>query len=87
VAPDLGGLTEDVEAGDLRPSGCGRQQRGEHLHGHRLAGPVGPEQAEDLAGLHGERQAVHGGDVAEAAGERLRGHDRGGPGHGQACSA
>ena len=32
----------------------------EDLHGRRLARPVGPEQAEDLAAPHAERDAAHG---------------------------
>ena len=35
-------------------------------HGRRLAGAVGAEEAEDLAGRHGERQPVQGDHVAVA---------------------
>src|SRR2546425_11531585 len=31
----------------------------------RLAGAVGPDEAEDLARVHGERHPVHGADAAE----------------------
>ena len=52
-------------AGDARAAAVGRQQRGQHAERRRLAGAVRPEQAEDLARLDRERDAVDGGDLAE----------------------
>ncbi len=46
-------------------AGIGAQDRGEDPDGGRLAGAVGPEQAEDRAGRHHEIDAVEGGDVPE----------------------
>ena len=45
------------------------QQRGEHLDRGGLARAIGAEKAEDLPGLDGQRQPVHGGEVTEAAGQ------------------
>ena len=59
----------DVEPRHAALAGGGRQQAGEHLDGGGLAGAVGPQEAEDLAGLDLEGHAVHGREVAEAAGE------------------
>ena len=42
-------LRAHVEAGDERAAGARRQQRREHADRRRLAGAVGPEQAEHLA--------------------------------------
>ena len=50
----------------------GRQQRGEHQHGGRLAGAVGAQEAVDLAGLHAQVDAVDGArPVLELADEAL----------------
>ena len=57
------GVAGDVDAGDARAAGGDRQQRGEHPHGRRLAGAVGPEEAEDLAGVDVEVDAAHRLDV------------------------
>src|SRR5262249_48190024 len=59
------GLLPDVEAVDDGRAGGRRQQRDEHANQRRLAGAVGAEQAEELAGLHRERNPVDGGEVAE----------------------
>ncbi len=56
-------------AGDQRTARGGRQQRREHADGGGLAGAVGPEQPEHLAG--GDRE----GDAAD--GQRLRSARRG----------
>ena len=49
----------------------------DHADGRRLAGPVGAEEAEDVAAAHGEAEVVDGERVAEALGEVVRGeHDR-----------
>jgi hypothetical protein len=50
---------------------CGSQQRGEHVHGRGLAGAVWPEQAEDLARPHRERDPGDGNDPATGRVERL----------------
>ena len=57
-------LADDVVAGHARRARGGRQQRGEHQHGRRLAGAVGAEEAVDLAGLDLEVDAVDGADAA-----------------------
>ncbi len=44
-------LSSDGEAGHARLARGGRQERGEHLDGGGLAGSVGAEQAEHLAGI------------------------------------
>jgi hypothetical protein len=51
-----------------------RQQAGQHLHGRGLAASVRAEKPKDLTALDGEAHPVHGGEVAEAAGEVVR-HD------------
>jgi len=55
VAP----LQEDIEAVDHRRAGRWAQQRAEHVDGRRLAGAVRPEEAEQLALAHLERDARH----------------------------
>ena len=47
----------------------GRAEAGDRLDGRGLAGTVGSEDAEDLAFLDGERDAVDGRAVAVALGE------------------
>jgi hypothetical protein len=56
---DLQRLLEHVEAGDARRALRGRQVAGQDAHGGGLPGAVGPEEAEDLALLDPERDAVH----------------------------
>ena len=63
-------LLDDVEAADQRGAGGRRQQRDEHADQRRLARAVWPEQAENLAFLDGEADAVHGGEVAELLDDR-----------------
>src|SRR6266508_3263408 len=69
VDADLGGHDPDatahllgggpgVEAEDLDRPSVGRQQRADDPQGRGLAGPVRPEQAEDLAGVRLERDAA-----------------------------
>ena len=53
---------EAVDEGGARGRG---QEGGEHADQGRLAGAVRSQEAEDLALLHGEAHAVHGGEVAE----------------------
>ena len=54
------GFAGHVVAADPRLPGVGRGEGGEDLHGRRLAGAVGAEQAEDGSGRHLERDAVEG---------------------------
>src|SRR5439155_15747874 len=55
---DLRPFLDDVVACDSRSSGSRRQQRGEHVHGRRLAGAVRTEEAVDLARLDAQIDAV-----------------------------
>ena len=74
-----------VHAQDLGAAGRGVRQPEQQLHERRLAGSVGAEQAEGLAGLDGERERLQRDDGAPARvglGERL-GVD--GCGHGRAA--
>ena len=66
----VGALGGDVEARHRRAARRGRQQRGEHVDGGRLAGAVGPEEAVDLARRDLEVDAVDGVDVALECRER-----------------
>ena len=54
-----GALALNVVPGHARAARGGRQQRGEHVHGRRLAGAVGAQEAEHLAGLDPQLDAVH----------------------------
>ena len=53
-----GPLANDVVAGDPRGPGGGGQERGQHVHGGRLAGAVRAQEAVDLARPHLEVDAV-----------------------------
>ena len=64
VPAHLGALGRDVEARDRGAARGGRQQRREHVDGGGLSGPVGPEEAVDLARGDLEVDAVDGVDVA-----------------------
>jgi hypothetical protein len=55
-------VEEDASAGGL-------EEAGEHLDGGALAGAVGAEIAQDLAGTDGEADRVHGGGTDEGLGE------------------
>jgi hypothetical protein len=48
-APHCAGIADGVVSGDNRGPRRRREQRPEHPHRGRLAGPVRPEQAEHLA--------------------------------------
>ena len=65
------GVCDDVETGDARMAGGWFQQRHEHAHRGRLAGPVRPEKTEDLAFGDGEVDIVDGHDLAKGAPETL----------------
>ncbi len=49
----------DVEAVDLDRPLVDRHEAGDHVEAGRLAGAVGAEQADRLAGAHAERHAAH----------------------------
>jgi hypothetical protein len=55
----LGALAPRVEAEHPHRTRVGAAQALQALHRGGLAGPVGANDPEDLAGLHGERDAVH----------------------------
>src|SRR5215216_3023865 len=59
VAPDLVALAGHVEAGHRGRPGGGVDERAQDLDGGRLAGPVGPEEPEGLAGGHVQVDATH----------------------------
>src|SRR5438094_791943 len=61
---DLGWMCGRVESVELERAARRPQQGGEHLDGGGLAGPVRPEEREDLAGPHVERDVVDRLDVA-----------------------
>ena len=65
VAADRLGLVHDVVAENARLTTAGGQQGGEHPDGGGLASAVGPEDAVDGPGAHGEVDAVDGLGVAE----------------------
>src|SRR5205085_2004114 len=57
--------------GDRRPPAAGPRERAQHVDRRRLAGAVGPEEAEGLPGLDLEVDVADRLDLAEALGERL----------------
>ncbi len=63
------GLPRDVSPATRAAPSLGREQAAEHADGGRLARAVGAEVAEDLARRHLERDVVHRGEGAEAAGQ------------------
>src|ERR1017187_8066380 len=62
IAADVLTVEEDAPTGGL-------EQSGEHLDGGTLAGAVGAEIAQDLAGADGDADRVHGGRADEGLGE------------------
>ena len=66
-----GGITvPGLEAKDARLAGAGVEEAGEHLKRRRLACPVRPEEANDLALPDLERDAGHGDDLAHLSPEQ-----------------
>ena len=66
------GSCADVDArARARVPPDGAQQAAHHADGRGLAGAVGAQEAEDLALLDVERDAVDGREVAEALGEAV----------------
>ncbi len=70
---------------DADAAGSGREETGEHFDHGGLAGAVGAEEAEELAGLDGKIHIVNGGKFAEAAREILGG-DGDSVGHAGECN-
>jgi hypothetical protein len=66
---DLLGLVHHMKAVHPGFAGGGLQDGGQQAHGGGLARAIGPHEAEDLAFGLVERQAIHGRDVLEVAGE------------------
>jgi hypothetical protein len=64
VPPDLLGVGHHVVPEDPRRAPGWEQQRDEHLDGRGLAGPVGSQQAEELAALDLEVDALDRLDLA-----------------------
>ncbi|MEI9892578.1 MAG: hypothetical protein WDN28_01310 [Chthoniobacter sp.] len=69
VPPRFDRLLEDVEPGNGRASGGGRQIAGEDLHRRALARAIRPEKANDFAFFHLEVEAVDRGDARVSLGE------------------
>ena len=69
AALDCLGIARDVDAADDGRAGGRPQQTAQHADGGRLAGAVGAEKAEDLAGFDVERQLIDGRERAEPARE------------------
>ncbi len=62
------GIGGHVDPGHARAPGRDRHERRQHPDGRRLAGPVRPEEAEDLAALDMQVDAAHRLDRAPTAG-------------------
>ena len=71
-AADLLRILGEVGAGDGRRPAGGLEERREHAQGRRLAGAVGAEEAEDLAGPDLEVHAAHGLDILPLAADLER---------------
>jgi hypothetical protein len=69
-------LADDVVARDARAAGGRPGERAEHVDRRRLAGPVGPEESEDLPGVNREAHPTDGLDLAEGLAQLVDG-DRG----------
>src|SRR6185503_7914905 len=66
----------DVVAGDPGPASRRNQEAGEHADGRRLARPVGPQEAEDLARVDLEADVIDGDERSERTGQ-VKGLDDG----------
>jgi hypothetical protein len=66
---DADRVLEQVAAGDGGRAGGGAQQRRQHAQGGGLAGAVGAEEADDLAGVDVQVDAAHGFDGSGTGGE------------------
>ncbi len=76
LAADGRRVVDDVEAGDPRRAAGRPQQRRQHPHGGRLAGPVRAEEGEDLALGDLEVDSGDGGDAALEAPLQVLDFDR-----------
>ena len=63
--------SSDRVAADARVAALRRIQRRENPHRRRLAGPVGPDEAEHLAALDAERHVVDGAHAVEVPDEAV----------------
>ena len=71
LPPDTAAVAPHIMAGHEGSARGRRLQSTQHLDEGGLAGAVGAEETEDLAGPHGEADLVHRGERAEPAGEPL----------------
>ena len=81
LGPQPRRLAGDVEAGDAGAAAVGREQRGEDADRGRLAGAVGPEQAEHGAGRDLQIDAVERPHVAVGLTQPFRFYGQLGRGH------
>src|SRR5439155_313815 len=72
---DLRVIAAQLESRDLRGARSWRDERAEEPQGRRLAGAVRSQEAEDLAFMHLEINAVDGGEGAEPLGQFLGADD------------
>ena len=75
--PHLRPLVDDVETGHARGARGRRKQRRQHVHGRRLAGAVGAEEAVNLARGNGEVDRVDRARALLELADELLGLDRG----------
>lgn len=69
---------DDVEAVDQHASRSRLQEGGAHLDGGALAGAVRPQEDEQLAVLHAQVEAIHGGGAVVVLGDAVEAdHDSG----------
>jgi hypothetical protein len=71
TSPNRRWCRDHVVPGDARRTLGRLEERTENLDGRRLAGAVGTEKSEDLAGGNRERNVIHSRQVAEAANQPL----------------
>ena len=64
-APHLVLLALRIVPIDAKGAAGGLQDGGQHLDGGGLSGAIGPEKAEDLPFGNGERNVIHGAEIAE----------------------
>ena len=61
------GVRDHIDAVDDDAAAVWLHHARQHAHRRGLAGAVGPDQAENLAAIDGETQAVHGGELRQTA--------------------
>src|SRR5690606_3828506 len=71
IADLVGAQAGDVPPVEADTTAIGTQRAGDHAEERRLAGPVRPDDAKDLARFDGERNVRHGPEAAEALGEAV----------------